>query len=144
MAPTKKEKTKSDLQDAIFKFQDKKEELQELLALIEQEQQQQPFDRALIDTTMIEMVDEWETVVTHYMNFRTARCDEAEEVAALEEYTTRYKLIRKQFIETKRQVNKTVNQQITSIPEVVDQTELVQDELLASAYSRQVLEDEVP
>ena len=37
MAPTKKEKTKSDLQDAIFKFQDKKEELQELLAVIEQE-----------------------------------------------------------------------------------------------------------
>ena len=125
MAPTKKEKTKSDLQDAIFKFQDKKEELQELLAIIEQEQQQQPFDRALIDTTMIEMVDEWETVVTHYMNFRMARCDEEEEIAALEEYTTRYKLIRKQFIETKRQVNKAVNQQITSIPEhmeVVDQT----------------------
>ena len=31
MAPTKKEKTKTDLEEAVFKFSDKKEELEELL-----------------------------------------------------------------------------------------------------------------
>ena len=146
MAPTKKEKTKNDLDDALFKFHDKKEELDELLS--EAEEAEQPLDRALVNSTLIELVDKWETVVTCYMNFGKARCDDEDEKEAMKECTTRYKYLRKQFIETKRSVAKAVDKQTTPVlpvhEEVMeDQSELIQDELQATAYARQVLEEEV-
>ena len=104
MAPTKKEKTRNDLDNALFKFHDKKEELDELLS--EVEYAQQPLDRALVNSTLIELVDKWETVVTCYMNFSKARCDDEEEKEAMKECTTRYKFLRKQFVDTKRHVSK--------------------------------------
>jgi hypothetical protein len=104
MAPTKKEKTKNDLDDALFMFHDKKEELDELLS--EVEYAQQPLDRALVNSTLIELVNKWETVVTCYVNFSKARCDEEEEKEAMKECTIRYKFLRKQFVDTKRHVSK--------------------------------------
>ena len=104
MAPTKKEKTKNDLDDALFKFHDKKEELDELLS--EAEYAPQPLDRALVNSTLIELVNKWETVVTCYMNFSKARCDDKEEKEAIKECTTRYKFLRKQYVDTKRHVSK--------------------------------------
>ena len=148
MAPTKKEKTKNDLDDALFKFHDKKEELDELLSEAEDAQQPLDTDRALLNSTLIELVDKWETVVTCYMNFSKARYDDEEEKEAMKECTTRYKYLRKQFVETKCSVAKALDKQTThvlpvQVEVVADLTELVQDELLASAYSRQVLEDKV-
>ena len=66
----------------------------------------------------------------------------------MKECTTRYKYLRKQFVETKCSVAKALDKQTTHVlpvqlEVVADLTELVQDELLASAYSRQVLEDKV-
>ena len=119
MAPTKKEKTKNDLDDALFKFHDKKEELDELLS--EAEDAEQPLDRALVNSTLIELVDKWETVVTCYMNFGKARCDDEEEKEAMKECTTRYKYLRKQFIETKRSVAKAVDKPTTPVLPVVEE-----------------------
>ena len=146
MAPTKKEKTKNDMDDALFKFHDKKEELDELLS--EAEDAEQPLVRALVDSTLIELVDKWETVVTCYMIFSKARCDDEEEKEAMEEYTTRYKYLRQQFFETKRSVAKALDKQTTHVLPVhvevlEDQSEFIQEEHQATAYSRQVLEEEV-
>ena len=49
------------------------EELDDLIA--ESEDEQQPLARALVNSTLNELVDKWETVVTSYMNFGKARFD---------------------------------------------------------------------
>ena len=77
-------------------FGDKMEELDELIT-----DEQQPLDRALVNSTLKELVDKWETVVTSFMNFGKARFDKEEEREAVQECTTRYKLLRKQFVKTK-------------------------------------------
>ena len=89
MAPTKKEKSKSYLDEAIFKFHDKKEKLDKLLE--ELEDAQQPLDKALVNSTLIELLDKWDTVVTCYMNFGKARSDEEDEKQDMKECSTRYK-----------------------------------------------------
>ena len=89
MAPTKKEKSKIDLDDAFFKFHDKKEELDKLLE--ELEDTQQPTDKALVNSTLIELLDKWDTVVTCYKNFGKARSDEGDEKQVMKECSTRYK-----------------------------------------------------
>ena len=89
MAPTNKENSKTDLGDAIFKFHDKKEELDKLLE--ELEDAQQPLDKALVNSTLIELLDKWETIVTCYMNFGKARSDEEDEQQVMTECTIRYK-----------------------------------------------------
>ena len=55
--PTKNEKTKNDLDDAIFRFEDKNEELDELLA-----DAQMCLDTALVNSTLTELVNKWEPV----------------------------------------------------------------------------------
>ena len=72
-----------------------------------------------MNSTLNELVDKWETVVTFYMNYGKARSDEEKEREAGQECTTRYKLLRKQFVETKHSVSKALYSVIcsTSIPE---------------------------
>ena len=73
MAPTKKEKTKTDLEEAVFKFKDKKEELEELLG--DPPDEHVP-NAGLINTTLLELSDKWETVLSSFMNFVKIREEE--------------------------------------------------------------------
>ena len=57
--PTKEDMIKNDLEEAIFRFEDKKEELDELLADV-----QLCLDIALVNSTLSELVNKWKTVVT--------------------------------------------------------------------------------
>ena len=87
MLHTKKEKSKEDLDDAIFKFHDKQEDVDELLAELEEAQQPQDnADKALINgevnSTLIELVAKWNIVVACYLNFCKARFDEEDEKRA--------------------------------------------------------------
>jgi hypothetical protein len=144
MAPTKKEKekTKTDLEHAIFKFKDKKEEL---LEVIGEPPDEQPLNAGLVNTTLIELSDKWEIVLSYYMNYVEIRGDEEEDRPAVVECTAKYKELRKSFVEIKDKVAKAVDRQVAARDqgEVVDQTELVQTELQATAYTRQVIEEEV-
>ena len=142
MAPTKKEKTKIDLDQAIFKFKDKKEEL---LEVIGDPPDEQPLNAGLVNTTLIELSDKWEMVLSYYMNYVEIRGDEEEDRPAVVECTAKYKELRKSFVEIKDKVAKAVDRQVAARDqgEVVDQTELVQTELQATAYTRQVIEEEV-
>ena len=72
MVPTKKEKSKDYLDDAIFKFLDKQEDVDELLADLENAQQPPDYaDKALINrevnSTLIEFVAKWKIVVACYI-----------------------------------------------------------------------------
>ena len=87
MVPTEKEKSKDDLDDAIFKFLDKQEDVDELLAKLEDAQQPPDnADKALIirevNSTLIELVAKWKIVVACYMNFCKARSDEEDKKQA--------------------------------------------------------------
>ena len=145
MPPTKKEKTKTDLDDSIFKYHDKKEELDELLS----EAADQALDTVLANATLFELVDKWETVVTSFMNFGKARSDDEDEREAMKECTTRYKYLRKQFMETKSKVSKVAAKQAAlpvlpaEVEVVEDQADLIQEELQVTTYSRQVLVEEI-
>ena len=119
MVSNKKEKSKTDLDDAIFKFHDKKEELDKLLE--ELEDAQQPLDKALVNSTLIELLNKWETVVTCYMNFGKARSDEEDEKQVMKECTTRYKYLKKQFMETKHSVYKALEKQLTPVLPVIEE-----------------------
>ena len=115
MVLTEKEKSKDDLDDAIFKLQDKQEDVDELLAELEEAQQPQDnADKALINgevnSTLIELVAKWKIVVACYMNFCKVRSDEEDEKQAMKECTTRYKFLMNQFVEIKHSVVKAVEE----------------------------------
>ena len=77
MAPTKKEKTKTDLEEAVFKFSDKKEELEELLGVPVGDPPDECVPNAgLVNTTLLELSDKWETVLSSFMNFVKIREEE--------------------------------------------------------------------
>ena len=82
------------------------------------------------------------------MTFSKARCDDEDEREAMRECSTRYKHLRKQFMETKSSVSKAVAKQVApvlpvNVEVVEDQADLIQDELQATTYSRLVIEEEV-
>ena len=99
MAPTKKEKTKTDLEEAVFKFSDKKEELEQLLSdpVGDPPGEQDLPNAGLINTTLLELSDKWETVLSSFVNF--VRIWGEEDRTAVEEWTAKYKQLRKSFLE---------------------------------------------
>jgi hypothetical protein len=143
MAPTKKEKTKTDLEEAVFKFKDKKEELEELLG--DPPDEHVP-NAGLINTTLLELSDKWETVLSSFMNFVKIR-EEEEDRSAVEECTTKYKQWRKSFVEVKGRVGKSVDQQVTNTRqqyvEMVDHSSQIEAALQALTFTRQRIEDDV-
>ena len=141
MAPTKKEKTKADLEEAVFKFSDKKEELEELLGdpVGDPPDEQDLPNAGLINTTLLELSDEWETVLSSFMNFVKIRGGE-EDRTAVEEWTTKYKQSRKSFVEVKGRVGKAVDQQVANTRQqhvaVVDHPREVETALQATTFTR--------
>ena len=103
MAPTKKEKTKTDLKEAMFKFSDKKEELEELLG--DPPDEHGVPNSGLVNSILLELSDKWETVRSSFMNFVKTR-DVEEDRTEVEEWTTKYKQWRKSFVEVRRRVAK--------------------------------------
>ena len=144
MAPTKKEKTKTDLEEAVFKFSDKKEELEELLG--DPPDEHGVPNAGLVKSILLELSDEWETVRSSFMNFVKIR-EEEEDGTAVEEWTTKYKHWRKRFVEVRGRVGKFMDQQVANTRqqhvEVVDHSGQVETALQAATFTRLRLEDEV-
>ena len=140
MPPTKKEKTKTDLDEAVFRFNDKKDELEEVL------DDENITIASLVNTTMHELSDKWEIVVSSYMNFIKIR-DEEDDRPVVEECSTKYKTWRKSFVAVKNRVSTAVDQQISNTRqqnvEVVDKADQVDSVLQAVTFARQRIEDEV-
>ena len=105
MAPTKKEKSKTDLDQAIFRFKDKQEELTGLLG--EPNDEETP-STGLVNATLHELSDKWEIVLSSYMNYVEIRGEEEEDRSAVEECTVRYKQLRDSFVKTKVKAAKAV------------------------------------
>ena len=66
MSPTEKKKRKTNrtLDDAMFKFNEKKEELDDLL------EDETEDDQRLLAATLNELSDKWEIVINAYVDFK--------------------------------------------------------------------------
>ena len=74
MACPKKEKTKSDVDDAIFKFESKRDELLDYFGQSDDEEAPiSRFNIGVIETTLIELANKWEILGSTYMSFICCR-----------------------------------------------------------------------
>ena len=145
MSPTekKKRKTKRTLDDAMFKFNEKKEELDDLL------EDETEDDQRLLAATLNELSDKWEIVINAYVDFKKLRQDDEAKETVLKEHNTKLHFLEKCFMDRKLQVAKTlekyanpvspVNQEIVEVrPE-----DLIDDEIHAMDLTQQSISEEV-
>ena len=86
MAPNKK-KTKADLEDAIFRFVDKLEELDEYFQDSPESSRLRKFNVGVVKEVLGELLGKWEQVAANYMTFvRSRDSEEEEEKTELEEF----------------------------------------------------------
>ena len=137
MAPSKKEKTKADLEDAIFRFIDKQEELDEHFhddpdstARVKR------FNVGVVKEVLGELLEKWDHVSVCHMAFVKCReVDDEEDGEELQTYRGKYKENRRRFNTARARVGDAID-----IQEIADnhrETEVDPDKSKAQSRCHQ-------
>ena len=121
MAPSRREKTKSDLDEAIFRFENKRDELNDYF---EENEAEGPavrrFNIGVVEATLQELASKWEALGNFYMNFTKCRDgSEPSDEQELSDYKEIFKNNRKNFTSARKKVNDSIDIQRVADEQVV-------------------------
>ena len=102
MAPTKKEKTKNDLEEVFLRYSDHHEALTEAITGDRQTARARGLSASALQQDLGVLTNKWEAVVTCFYAFKVARDeDNPDDAAELDDYKTKYVGLRTDFTTAK-------------------------------------------